>query len=205
MNKFLKRHELLRRRNRKLKGPVTSGASKITTKIQGQVASLVSEFYHMFKEYIMQIFYRLYQKIEKGALLKSFYEVNSVHSLSCVWLFLTPWTGSTPGLPVHHQLWVYSNSCPLNQWCRPTISSSVIPFSSCLQSFPASGSFQMSQFFASGGQSIEASASVLSMNIQDWFPLGWTCWISLQSKRLSRVFSNTTVQKHHVFSAQLSL
>ena len=104
MNKFLKRHELLRRRNRKLKRPVTSEASKITTKIQGKVASLVSEFYHMFKEYIMQIFYRLYQKIENGALLKSFYEVNSVQSLSCVWLFLTPWTGSTPGLPVHHHL-----------------------------------------------------------------------------------------------------
>ena len=88
----------------------------------------------------------------------------------------------------------YSNSCPLSQWCHPTISSSVIPFSSCLQSFPASGSFQMSQFFASGGQSIgasaSASASVVSMNTQDWFPLGWTGWISLQSKELSRVFSN---------------
>ena len=91
---------------------------------------------------------------------------------------------------------------------RPsTISSSVIPFSSCLQSFPASGSFPMSQFFASGGQSIgaSASASVLPMNIQDRFPLGWTGWISLQSIRLSRVFSNTTVQKHQFFSAQLSL
>ena len=91
---------------------------------------------------------------------------------------------------------VYSNSCPLTQWCHPTISSSVIPFSPCLQSFPASGSFPMSQFFASGGQSISASASVLPMNIQDWFPLGWTGWISLQSKGLARVFSNTTVQKH---------
>ena len=90
---------------------------------------------------------------------------------------------------------VYPNSCPLSQWYHPTISSSVIPFSSCLQSFPASGSFPMSQFFASGGQSIgvSASTSVLSMNIQDWFPLGWTGWISLQSKGLSRVFSNTTV------------
>ena len=85
---------------------------------------------------------------------------------------------------------VYSNSCPLSQWCHPTISSSVVPFSSCLQSFPASGSFQMSQFFASGGQSIGVSAlaSVLPMNIQDWFPLGWTGWISLQSKGLSRIF-----------------
>ena len=102
---------------------------------------------------------------------------------------------------------VYSNSCPLSQWCHPTISSSVITFSSCLQSFPASASFQMSQFFSSGGQSIgtSASASVLPMNIQDWFPLGWTGWISLQSKGFSRVFSNTTVQKHQFFSAQLSL
>ena len=93
---------------------------------------------------------------------------------------------------------VYSNSCPLSQWCRPTISSSMVPFSSHLQSFPASGSFYMSQFFASGGQSIgiSASASVLPMNIQDWSPLGWTGCISLQSKGLSRVFSNTTVQKH---------
>ena len=91
-----------------------------------------------------------------------------------------------------------SNSCPLRQWCHPTISSSVIPFSSCLQSSPASGSFQMSQLFASGGQSIGvwASTSVFPMNIQDWFPLGWTGWISLQSKGLSRVFSNTTAQKH---------
>ena len=93
-------------------------------------------------------------------------------------------------------LGVYSNSCPLSQWCHPTTSSSVIPFSSCLQSFPASGSFLISQFFASGGQSIgvSASASVLPMNIQDWFPSGWTGWISLQSKELSRVFSDTTVQ-----------
>ena len=100
-----------------------------------------------------------------------------------------------------------SNSCPLNQWCHPTISSSVVPFSSCLQSFPASGSFQMSQLFTSGGQNIgvSASASVLPMNTQDWSALGWTGWISLQSKGLSRVFSNTTVQKHQFFCAQLSL
>ena len=92
----------------------------------------------------------------------------------------------------------YSNSCILNQWRHPTILSSVVPFSSHLQSFPASGSFPMSQFFPSGGQSIgiSASASVLPMNIQDWFPLGLIGWISLQSKRLSRLFSNTTVQKH---------
>ena len=100
----------------------------------------------------------------------------------------------------------YSNLCPLRRWCHPTISSSFIPFSSHLQSFPASGSFPMSQFFTSGGQSIgvSASASVLPMNIQDWFPLGWTGLISLQSKGLSRVFSNTTVQKHQFFSVQLS-
>ena len=95
----------------------------------------------------------------------------------------------------------YLNSCPLRQWCHPTISSSVIPFSSRLQSFPASGSFPVSQLFTSGGHSIgiSASTSVLPMNIQDWFPLGWTGWISLQSKGLSRVFSNTTVQKHQFF------
>ena len=99
-----------------------------------------------------------------------------------------------------------SNPCPSSQWCHPTISSSVIPFSSCLQSFPESGSFPMSQLFASGGQSIgvSASTSVLPMNTQEWSPLGWTGWISLQSKGLSRVFSNTTVQKHQFFGAQLS-
>ena len=110
-----------------------------------------------------------------------------------------PCPSPTPG--------VYSNSCTLSGWCHPTISSSVVPFSSCLQSFPASGSFQMSQFFTSGGQSIgiSASASVLPMNIPDWFPLGLTGWISLQSRGQSRVFSITTVQKHQFFSAQLSL
>ena len=100
-----------------------------------------------------------------------------------------------------------SNSCPSSRWYHPTISSSVIPFSSCLQSFPASGSFPMSQFFASGGQriAVSASASVLPMNFQEWFPLGWTGWTSLKSKWLSRVFSNTTVQKHQFFSTQFSL
>ena len=101
---------------------------------------------------------------------------------------------------------VYSNTSPLSWWCHPTISSSVIPFSSCPQSFSALGSFPVSQLFASGGQSIgvSASVSVLPINIQDWFPLGWTGWIFLQSKGLSRVFSNTTVQKHQFFSAQPS-
>ena len=110
-----------------------------------------------------------------------------------------PWPSPTPR--------VHPNPCPLCWWCHPTISSSVVPFSSCPQSFPASGSFQMSQLFTSGSQSIGVSAltSVLPINTQDWSPLGWTGWISLQSKRLSRVFSNTTVQKHQFFSAQLSL
>ena len=110
-----------------------------------------------------------------------------------------PCTSPTPG--------IHPNPCPLSQWCHPNISFSVIPFSSCLQSFPTSGSFSMSQLFASGGQStgVAASTSVLPMNTQDWFPLGWTGWIYLQSKGLSRVFSNTTVQKHQLFGAQLSL
>ena len=110
-----------------------------------------------------------------------------------------PCPSPTPG--------VYSNSCPWSRWCHPTISSSVVPFSSCLQSFPASRSFPMSQFFASGSQSIgvSASASVLQMNIQDWFPLGWIGWISLLSEELSRVFSNTTVPKHQFLGTQFSL
>ena len=109
-----------------------------------------------------------------------------------------PYPSPTPG--------VYSNSSPLSRWCHPTISSSVVPFS-CPQSFPASGSFPMSQLFASGVQSIgvSASTSVLPVNTQDCSPLGWTGWISLQSKGLSRVFPNTTVQKYPFFSAQLSL
>ena len=107
-----------------------------------------------------------------------------------------PCPSPTPG--------VYPNSCLLSSWCHPTISSSVVPFFSCLQSFPASESFTMSWLFASDGQSIGASASisVLPMNTQDWSPLGWTGWISLQSKGLSRVFSSTTVQKHQFFSAE---
>ena len=102
---------------------------------------------------------------------------------------------------------VHSNSCPSSWWCHPAVSSSVVPFTSCLKSFPTSGSFQMSQFFASGGQNIgvSASTSVLPMNPQDWSLLEWTGWISLQSKGLSRVFSNTTIQMHQFFSAQLSL
>ena len=129
----------------------------------------------------------------------------SVQLLSCVWLFATPWTEARQA-SLSPTPRACSDSCPLSWWCHPTISSSAIPFSSCLQSFPASGSFPESQFFGSGGQSIEASASapVLPKNIQDWFPLGLTGWISLQSKGLSRVFSNITVQKHQFFGAQPS-
>ena len=110
-----------------------------------------------------------------------------------------PCPSPTPG--------VYSNSCPLSQWCHPTILSSVIPFSSCLQSFLASGSLPTSQVFTLGGHStgVSASASVLPMNIQGWVPLGLTSWISLQSKGVSRAFSKTTVQKHQFFGSQLSL
>jgi len=132
-------------------------------------------------------------------------QLSSVQLLTLDWLLAIPWLHyirlPCPPTPV-----AYSNSCPSVRWCDPTISSSVIPFSSCLQTFPASGSFPMSQFFASGGRSIGTSASVslLPMNIQNWFPLGLTGLISLQPKGLSGVFSNTTVQKHQFFGAQLS-
>ena len=124
-----------------------------------------------------------------------------VQLLSHVWLFVTPWT------PAHQASLSFtisqsSNSCPLSQWCHPTISSSVTLFSFGRQSLPATGSFLMSQFFASGGQCIGASASVLHMNIQDWFPLGLTGLISLLSKGISRVFSSTTVQNHQFFHTQ---
>ena len=132
---------------------------------------------------------------------------SSVQSLSHVQLFVTPRTAACQA-----SLSITSSQsppypCPLSRWCHPTILSSVVPFSFCPQSFPASGSFKTSQLFASGGQSIgvSASTSVLPMNIQDWFPLGWTGWISLQFKGPSRVFSNTTVQKHQFFGAQPSL
>ena len=127
--------------------------------------------------------------------------------LSCVQLFVTPWTAAHQASQSITNSQVYPNSCLSSRWCHPTISSSVVPFSSCPQSFPASGSFPVSQFFTSGVQSIgvSASASVLPVTIQGWFPLGWTGWISLQSKGLSRVFSNTTVQKHQFFDTELSL
>ena len=126
-------------------------------------------------------------------------QISSVQELSHVQLFVTPWKHAR--LPCPSPIpGVCSSSCRLSRWCHPTISSSFVPFSSHLQSFPASGSFQMSQFSASGDQRIgvSASASVLPINIQDWSPLAWTGWISLQSKGLSRVFSNTTVSEYSI-------
>ena len=131
----------------------------------------------------------------------NFKQVSSVQLFSCVQLFATPWTAACQAsLSITN-----SQSLLKLMSIESVMSSSVIPFSSHLQCFPASRSFPMSQFFASGGQStgVSASASALPMNIQDWFPLGWTGWISLQSKGLSRVFSNTTVQKHQFFGTQL--
>ena len=137
--------------------------------------------------------------------------VSSVQSLSCVQLFATPWTAAWQASFSITNSQSLFKLILIERWRHPTISSSVISLSSCFQSFPASGSFQMSQLFASDGQSIGVSAlaSVLAMNIQDWFPLWWTGWISLYSKGLSRVFSNTTVQKHQLrhsafFIVQLS-
>ena len=133
-------------------------------------------------------------------------QFSSVQSLSRVRLFVTPWIAAQQASLSITNSGVCSNSCPSSQWCHPAISSSVVPFSSCPQSLPASGSFPMSQLFTWGGQStgVSASASVLPMNTQDWSPLGGTGWIFLQSKGLSTVFFNTTVQKHQFFGAQLS-
>ena len=135
---------------------------------------------------------------------KLFWKISSVQFSRSVMsdTFGTPWTAARQASLSITNSWSYSNSCPLSQWCHPTISSSVVPFSSHPQSFPALGSFLRNQFFTSGGQSIgvSASASILPMNIQDWSPLGWTGWIS---KGLSRAFSNTTGQKHQFFSTQL--
>ena len=143
---------------------------------------------------------------KSGAFMMGFSQVQFSH-LSHVWLFATSWTAARQAYCPSPTPGACSNSCSSRWWCHPTISSSVITFSSHLQSFPALGSFSMSRFFTSGGQNIGVSASnsVLSMDIQDWFPLGWTVWISLQSKGFSRVFSNTTVQKHQFFGAQPSL
>ena len=168
-------------------------------------------------EIILQFWMTVYSVVERTGFAVGSSHSNSwlnnyllcvvvVQSLSCVWLFATPWTAAcqaflspTPG--------ACSNSSPMGPWCHPTISSSVIPFSSCLQSFPASGSFPMSQLFASGGQATgaSASASVLPVNIQGWFPFRLTGLISWQSERLSRAFSHITVQKHQFFGTQPSL
>ena len=138
---------------------------------------------------------------EKTVLIRTV-QFSSVQLFSHVQLFVTPWTAARQASLCFTNPRTCSNSCPLSRWCHPTNSSSVL--FSCLQSFPASGSFLMSQLLASGGQSIgvSASASVLQMNIQDWFPLGWTGLISLKSKGLSRVFSSTTVQS--IISLELS-
>ena len=145
----------------------------------------------------------------KGGRFKEHYWISSVqfsHSVmsDSLWPHELQQTGPPCPSPTPR---VHPHPCPLSRWCHPTISSSVIPFSSCPQSFQESGSFQMSQLFTSSGQSIgvSASTSFLPVNTQDWSPLGWTGWISLQSKGLWRVFSNTTVQKHQFFSTQLSL
>ena len=123
------------------------------------------------------------------------FQFRSVQSLVRIRLFATPMDCSTPGHPLPHQLWECTQThVHLSRWGHPTISSSVIPFSSCLQYFPTSESFQKSQLFASGGQRVSASTSVLPMNTQDWSPLGWTGWVCLQSKGLSRLFSNTAIQ-----------
>ena len=180
------------------------------------VYTSVKTYQILYFNYAYFIIYQLY--------LKKFYKLMFPTGWNLLWVIIRKSAVQFSHSVVSNSLWphrlqharppclsptprVYSNSCPLSQWCHPTISSSVVPFSSRLQSFPASGFFQMSQFFTSGGQSngVSASASVLPMNIQDWFPLGWTNWISLQSKGLSRVFSNTTVQKHQFFATQISL
>ena len=167
---------------------------------------------NLFSEYIKNT----YNSIKKRqSNLKMSRDLNEYFSkyvyiyiqFSRVQLFMTPWTAARQASPSITNSWSLPKPCPLWRWCHPTISFSVNPFSSSPQSFPASGSFPMSQLFASGGQSIgvSASTSVLPMNSQDWSPLEWTGWISLQSKGLSRVFSNTTVHKHQFFGTQLSL
>jgi len=153
------------------------------------------------------IAFKTLEKKKKKTLNIVQHQLSSVQSLSCVWLFVAPWTAACQASLSITNPGVHPNPCPLTQWCHPTISCSVVPLSSCPQSFPASGSFQMSQLFPSGSQSIGASASTsgLPMNTQNWSPLGWTGWISLMYKGLPRVFSNTTVQWHQFFGAQLYL
>ena len=140
----------------------------------------------------------------KAIILFTHLQFSSAQLLSHVWLFVTPWIAARQASLSSPTPGVHPNSRPLSWWCHPAISSSVVPFSSCPQSLPASGSFPMSQLFASGGQSTGVSALASDLPMKDWSPLRWTGWISLQSKGLSRVFFNTTVQKHQFFSAQLS-
>ena len=176
--------------------------SSFPVSLRGTMGPLLRTF-----SFLKQTFKAVNTPMKTAYISKISVQFSSVQSLSHVRLFVTPWLQHTRLPCLYPTPGVYSNSCPLSRWCHPTISSSVVVFSSCLQSFPASESFQMSQLFTSGGQStrVSPSASVLPMNIQDWFPLGWTGWIALQFKGLSRVFSNTTVQNHEFFSAQLSL
>ena len=167
----------------------------------GKISKLTIEFEkHCFRVYKKEC------NCWEHALVQKLYSVQFSHSVVSNYLQPHGLQHARPPCPSPTPE-VYSNSCPLSRWRHPTISSSVIPFSSCLQYFAAWGSFQMSHIFTSGDQiiGVSASASVLPMNIQDWSPSGWTGWISLQSKRLSRVFSNTTVQKHQFFGSQLSL
>ena len=156
--------------------------------------TMVSEIYegHWFQDYLPKSADALSVQFSRSVVCDSLWPHGLQHARP-------PCPSATPG--------VCSTSCPSGRWCHPTISSSVIPFSSRLQSFPLSDFFPVSQFFASGDQHIRtlASALVLPLNTQDWFPLGWTGWISLQSKGLSRVFSNTTIQKHQFFGVQHSL
>ena len=173
----------------------------MTTKEQHQGDLKVTKWYYILIEVVVT---RIYPHVAKWhRIMQSIFVISSVHfsrSVVCDYM----WPHAARQLPCPSPTPVLcSNSCPSSRWRHPTISSSVFPFSSCLLSFPGSGSFSMSQYFASGDQSIGVSAlaSVLPMNNQDWSPLGWTGWISLQSKGLSRVFSSTTVQKHQLFGS----
>ena len=160
----------------------------------------------LFNQFILCLLQGLLNNDPSRHIYHLLWRISSVQLLSRVRLFLTAWTAACHACLSITNSWSPPKLMSIESVMPSHISSSVIPFSSCPQSFPASGSFQMSQLFTSGGLSIgvSASASVLPVNIQDWFPLGWTCLISLQSKRLSRVF-NTIVQKHQFFGAQLSL
>ena len=168
-----------------------------------QVAKVL-ELQLQLNEYSGLISFRI-DRFHFTLLLFGEFQFSSVQSFSCVRLFATPWTTACQASLSISNTWSLLKQMCIESVMPSIISSSVISFSSCLQSFPAWGSFRMSQLFASGAQSIEISASVLLMNTQDWSPLGWTGWISFQSKRLSRVFSDTTVQKHQFFVAQLFL